>query len=464
MTWNSGADLRYCLRRLRTNPGFTSIAVLTLSLGIGVNTAFFSLVNAVLLRSLPYENPDRLVYLTQFAPNVGRDLLPPATYMAWRDGNSVLASIAAYADHRCDGNLAGGGTPERVNRCALVTASYFSVLGVYPAKGRAFLAEEEQPGGPHVLILNDSFWQTHFGGDPSILGKNLTLGSADYVVVGIMPAGFQHPGGMAPMVLAPLVLPRAPDWSRSIPDLEAIARLRPGVSLDQATTSLRTITQGLESAYPADVVEQLVGAKPRVVALKDKLVGNTATLFMVLAGAVGFVLLIACANVTNLLLARASARRAEIAVRVALGASRMRIAVQLVTEGLFLAAFGAVGGIGLAFLLIHLIQATGPNSIRQLSKIAIDAPVLIFTLLVTAAAGGLSSLAPALVYSQTDLTEATREDSVRAGTSRRGQRIRNALISMELALSLILLLGAGLFLRSLTRVLNIDPASIQRMS
>lgn len=453
-----GRDALHGLRILRRNPGFTVVSLVTLALGIGLNTAFFSVVSAVFLRPLPYEDPDNLLYITLVTGSATRAFVPAATYLAWNTDAHAFQSMAAFADHYCDGNLTGAQEPERVNRCVGVTASFFGVLGVTPEVGRSFLREEGQLGGPRALILGHSFWRTRFGADPRIVGTTLTLGGEGYNVVGVMPSRFEYPGGMTPQVLVPLVLPNASAFgAEDLRRVEVIGRLRPGVAIEQARESLSSASHALERAYPASVASWLEGAEPKVLSLRDELVGSTRSILLVLFTAVGSVLLIACANVSNLLLARASARRKEFALRAALGATRFRLARQLLAEAVLLAGIGAMAGILLAFGMTRLVRSIGPESIPQLRHIQIDMPVLAFVAFVTMVTALLCSLAPILLASQKQLLDAVKEGSGTAGPGREGQRIRTSLVVVEFALSLVLLAGAGLLLRSFGRVLNVDP-------
>jgi len=358
------ADLRVGVRILKRNPGVAVVSVLTLALGIGANTAIFSLLHAVLLRPLSYRNPGRLVWASQYAPRLDGTLVEAGTFLAWRTQNRSFEDMAAYDDHLCDGNLATGVEPIRLDRCAEVSANFFSLLGVQPALGRGFSPEENAPGAHGVMILSDGFWRRRFGGNPSILGTTVRLDNAEYTVVGILPTNFDYPSQLKPDAFVPLPLPTKPDWSeRESDDMSVVARLKARVPLEKATAELQTITQSLTPQYPQAMAEKLAGAEVQLLPLHQRLVGDTRPALLVLMSAVGLVLLIACVNIANLLLARAAARQREFAVRSALGAAPARIIRQLFTEGLLLAALGSAAELLIASNTLNVMRIMLPDTL-----------------------------------------------------------------------------------------------------
>jgi hypothetical protein len=269
-------DLRFGARILKRNPGVALVAMLTLALGIGANTAIFSLLHTVLLRPLPYRDPGRLVWASQYAPRLDATLVPAGTFLVWREKNLSFEDMAAYDDHLCDGNLATGSEPVRLDRCAEVSANFFPLLGIQPALGRNFSQKEDAPGAHGVMILSDGFWRRRFGANPNVLGKSLRLDNAEYTVVGILPANFVYPSQIKPDAFVPLSLPTKPDWSqRESDDMSVVARLKHGVPLQQAMAELRTITQSLTPQYPQAVAEKLAGAEVQLLPLHQRLVGDT---------------------------------------------------------------------------------------------------------------------------------------------------------------------------------------------
>ncbi len=441
-------DLRYGARMLLKQPGFTLIAVLTLGLGIGANTAIFSIVNAVLLRPFPYQAPERLVIVQErFSAAEGITVSYP-NFVDWRAQNTTFASIAAVRANESF-NFTGAGEPERLQG-RLVSAEFFSTLGIQPMLGRDFLAEEDRPGATPAVILSYGFWQRRFGADESVVGKQLTLNNQSFTVVGITPANFQF--GAEADVSVPLGLSAERFRLRGAdPGIGVVARLKPNLSQQQAETELNLVAARLEQQYP----ESNKGRRVLLTPLHESFVGDVRQPLLILLGAVGLVLLIACANVANLLLARSSARRKEMALRVALGAPARRIIRQLLTESLLLAALGAALGILLALWGTSLIASQLPDGIPRLQEAQVDAPVLVFTLAVSLLTGLLFGLAPALQASRPNLTEGLKEGD--RGSSGSRQRLRSVLVIGEVALTLTLLVGAGLLLQSFRRVLQVDP-------
>jgi putative ABC transport system permease protein len=441
-------DLRFGARMLMKQPGFTLIAVLTLSLGIGANTVIFSIVNAVLLRPFPYQTPERLVIL-QERVNAGGGFSPSyPNFVDWREQNTAFDAISAVRSNESF-NFTGAGEPERLQG-RLVSAEFFSLLGVQPLLGRDFLAEEDRPDATPAVILSYGFWQRRFGDDPGIIGQQLTLNNQSFTVVGIMPADFKY--GLEADVTVPIGL-QAERFRRrgADPGTDVVARLKSNVSQQQGETDLNMIAARLEKQYP----ESNKGRRVVLTPLHENFVGNVRQPLLILLCAVGLVLLIACANVANLLLVRASARQKEMAVRSALGASRAALVRQLLTESVLLAASGAALGILLAIWGTSLIAAQLPDGIPRLHEARVDAPVLIFTLAVSLLTGLLFGLAPALQASRANLTEGLKHGE--RGVSGRRQRLRSVLVVGEVALTLTLLVGAGLLIQSFRRVLRVDP-------
>jgi predicted permease len=441
-------DLRFGARMLLKQPGFSLIAVLTLALGIGANTAIFSIVNAVLLRPFPYQAPDRLVIILERG-SVGSGFSPSYPNFAdWREQNTVFDAISAVRQNESF-NFTGAGEPERLQG-RLVSAEFFSTLGVKPLLGRDFLAEEDRAGASPAVILSYGLWQRRFGNDPSLIGKHLTLNNQNFTVVGITPPNFQF--GVEADVSVPIGLSAERFRLRGRdPGTDVVARLKPTVSQQQAETELNMIAARLEQQYP----ESNKGRRVRVTSLHESFVGDVRQPLLILLGAVALVLLIACANVANLLLVRSAARRREMAVRVALGADRWRIIRQLLTECVLLAALGAALGILLALWGTSFIAFQLPDGIQRLQEAKVDAPVLGFTLAVSLLTGLLFGLAPALQASRPNLTEELKEGE--RGSSGRRQLLRSLLVIGEVALTLTLLVGAGLLIQSFRRVLQVDP-------
>jgi putative ABC transport system permease protein len=448
-------DLRYALRGLRQRPAFTAIAVLTLALGIGANTAIFSVANGVLLRPLPYHRADRLVMIWGHRTQEPQADLSVAEYWDLTEQSRSFSQVAAYVDGTA--TLTGGGVPERL-RAGYLTGGALSVLGVTPAVGRGFTAEEDLPNGPRAVLLSDALWRRRFGADPSIVGRVLTLDDAPTTVIGVMPAGFQLPSdytGAGMELWSPLQLdPAANRSDRGWHFLQAIGRLRDGVTVEGASTEVSALMRGMLARYPTEYTPEFNGSATTVA---QEVTGDVRPAILVLLGAVGLLLLIACANVAGLLLARAEARQREIALRTALGAGRRRLIRQLLTESLLLASAGAALGVILAAWGVQGLVLAAPASLPRLAEIGIDGRVLVFTLVLTLLTGLLFGLAPALHSVRPDLAQALTEGG-RAGTAGgHRQLLRRVLVGGQVAIALVLLTGAGLLVQSFLRLRQVDP-------
>lgn len=442
-------DLRYGARMLLKSPGFTVVAIIALALGIGANTAIFSVINAVLLRPLAYPKADEIVYFSgvNTAKGISRSNISAPDYVDWTKQNKVFAQMAAFVTGGAI--LTGTNEPERVPR-AVVTASFFNVLGVQPVLGRAFLAEEDQPNSQQVAVLSYGLWKRRFGSDANIIGNKITVSGRIMTVVGVMPAGYEFPEQT--QIWTSLRLD-ASDEKRDNRAYEAIGRIKPDVSLEQAQAQISTINAQLAKSYE----ETNIGWDIKLVRLHERLVGDVRPSLLALLGAVAFVLLIACANVANLLLARASARQKEMAVRTALGASRLRVVRQLLTESVLLSLMGGTLGLLLSVWLTDLLIALSPADTPRFSEINLDYRVLGFTMIVSCLTGVLFGLAPALQASKIDLNEALKEGGRGMCESHRRNRLRSLLVVSEIALSLMLLVGAGLLIKSFQHLRDVKP-------
>jgi putative ABC transport system permease protein len=442
------ADIRYAIRMLAKSPAFTFIAVLTLALAIGANTAIFSVVNAVLLRPLPYPHAEQLVRVFGTQPTLAEAPSSPANFLEWKTENRVFTHIAAWVGKGF--NLTGTDKPERVIG-ARVSSDMFQLLGVQPTLGRDFTAEEDRDGANHVMILSYEFWQRRFAGDPNAIGQTIKLSDETYAIIGVMPRGFAFPSTRT-QVWTPVAFSPGEGATRDTNFIDVVARVKPGVSLEQAQANMRAIAQSQAQRYP----KTNVGVGVKVVSFQEQMVGNVRPMLVVLLGAVGFVLLIACANVANLLLARATARQREMAIRGALGASRSRVVRLLLTESVLLAIVGGALGLLLAIWSLDLLVSLKPANLPRLAEINVNRTVFLFTAAVSVLTGVLFGLAPAWQVSKSDLNEGLKE-SGRGSDAPRQHRLRALLVVSEVALSLVLLIGAGLMIRSFSRLLAVDP-------
>ena len=448
-------DLQFAFRSLIKRPGFTAVAVITLMLAIGVNTTIFSLVNAVLLRALPFNDPAQLVAVQQAAGDEGLPGIAAYQYLAWREGQTSLADLGAYTDNTF--NLTGQGEPERVS-CAQVTASVFTTLGVQPVRGRLFLEEEDKPRANNVAIVSEKFWRARYGGSESIVGSSLTLDDKPYTIVGVMPAGFRFPGEFD--VWLPLALDRAKEFGDFFSLVEVVGRAKPGETLEHAQTELRLIATNASNQGAAQGKEPLPLALVEVVPLQQQLVAGARLTVLVLWGAVGLVMLIACVNVAGLMISRTLARQREMAVRAAVGARRWQLIRQLLTESIVLGLAGGVLGLLLAVWSTRAIGSLVPDNfaatVYDLSSIPIDWRVFAFTLALSVVTGIVFGLAPALTASKPDLIQTLR-NSRSAGLMSFGLRsFRGWLVVAELALAMVLLVAAGLLVRSFNKLTAID--------
>jgi putative ABC transport system permease protein len=450
-------DLKYGLRMLAKSRGFTIIAVLTLALGIGANTAIFSVINATLLARLPYSHPDRLVMVWEHNGSRGfpHNSVSPGNFLHWQDANTVFDQMAAFLDFRA--NLTGTGEPEQIPGQA-VTPSLFPLLGVNAQLGRTIVAEEGTPGNDGVVLLSHALWRRRFGGDPNIVGKKIILEGKSTVVVGVMPPGFQLLIQRNSFTVEP-----AEFWSPLAfkPEdrtpvgryLMVVARLKQGVSLAQAQSQMDSIGADLAKQFP----ETDTGWGIQLVALYDQFFGSIRPALLLLLEAVGFVLLIACANVANLLLGRAARRRRELAIRFTMGASRARIARQLLTETMVLAVAGGCAGALLAFWGTDLLLALSPKGLIDAHILKVDFRVLAFLTALTIFTGLLFGLLPALLATRTSPGDSLKEGERNVGTSVRGTRVRNIFVMCEIGLALVLLTGSGLLVKSFLRLLAVPP-------
>ena len=444
-------DLRYAIRLLAKRPGFTAIAVITLALGIGANTAIFSVVNAVVLRPLPYPKSEQLVFCA-WKFREGQTVKVGVTstqYVFWKENSRSFAEVAAYADAGTGFNLAGGGEPMRV-RGVRVSSEFFSLLGINPAEGRGFSREEDRPNGPAVVALSEGLWRGHFGADPEIVGKRIQLNGRSCEVVAVLPPDFHFETDVD--VVVPLQM--QPDPRENGHNTEMIARLKPEISLAQAQAEMSQLLEPFRAQYPNQLGPRDPGIQ--LLSYHQSVVGDMSKVLLLLFGAVGLVLLIACVNVANLLLARAASRRGEMAIRTALGAGRWRLIRQLMTESLLLALAGGVGGVLVAMWTVPVLVAMTRGGLPRAGEIGLDYQAIAFALVASGVTSILFGIAPALRASRLDINEALKASSKRHGSGKLDSRLRDLLVISEVALALVLLVGAALLIKSFTRLRAVD--------
>lgn len=460
-------DLRYAVRTLLKNPAFTAVAVITLGIGIGANTAVFSVINTVLLRPLPYDQPEQLTVIwTNFGRDLPQNWISGPEYVEMLEFNTTFEDIAVALPSSA--NLTGDGNPEQIS-AGIASANLFSVLRVQPAMGRLFIAEDDRPGAEFVAVISDGFWQRRFGGDPSIVGRTIELDGDPYTVIGVLPPGFEilHPDAQFPAEIDAWIalLPAYSgffgrpityaEMSRGSHGMRGFGRLKPGVTLAQARADMDAVANAMQERTPDYYAFEGWGLT--VYSLHGDLVEEVRPALLVLLGAVGFVLLIAVVNVANLSLARATAREREIAVRTALGAGRRRLIQQLLTESVVLSIIGGMVGLVTAFGLVRALAVFAPADLPRRGDIGIDGGVLLFTLGVSIIAGVLFGLAPALHGTRGQLVESLKEGGKGSTVGVRGRRARSGLVAAEVALAVVLLVGAGLMVKSFARLMENDP-------
>ena len=449
-------DIRYAGRMLRRSPGFTATAIAALALGIGANTAIFTVVNTVLLQPLAYPEPDRLVQLELSSPQGNGNITSIPKFNVWREQTQVFQDVAAYDLGGPGVNLTGGDRPEQL-KGVHVSAEFFPLFGARVVAGRTFSAEEDRPGGPPLAVITGGLWRRRFGSDPNLVGKSIDLGGEPYTVTGILDPAFTSD----PPADIYLPLKADPNSTDQAHYLRAAARLKPGVTLEQAKAAMKLAAEEFERKFPVPGAQAGALGSFTAEPLRDTVVGDVRKALLVLLGAVSFVLLIACANVANLLLARATIRKREIAIRAAIGAGRGRLIRQLLTESVLLSLAGGTLGLGLGYLGVRGLLTINPGNIPRIgeqgSAIALDWRVLAFTLGVSVLTGILFGLIPAFNASRTDLNATLKESGLRSGSGVRQNKARSILVVTEMALALVLLVGAALLIRTFSVLRSVDP-------
>jgi len=445
-------DVRFAGRTLRRSPGFMFTGILALVLGIGANTAIFTVVNTVLLQPLAYPEPERLVQLELSSPQGNGNITSIPKFNVWREQTQVFQDVAAYDLGGPGINLTGGDRPEQLKGIH-VSAGFFRVFGARLAAGRTFSADEDRPGGPAIVVVSGGLWRRRFGADPNFVGRSITLGDEPYTVTGVLNSSFTSD----PPADIYLPLRADPNSSDQAHYLHATARLKPGVTLDQAKAAMKQAAEEFKRKFPGANPQESFTAEP----LRDTVVGDVRKSLLVLVGAVGFVLLIACANVANLLLARATIRKREIAIRAAIGAGRGRLIRQLLTESVLLSLAGGVLGLGLGYAGVRALLAINPGEVPRIgergSAVALDWRVLLFTLAVSVLTGILFGLIPAFNVSRADLNLTLKESGQRSGGGLRQNKARSILVISEVALALVLLMGATLLIRTFIALRGVNP-------
>lgn len=442
-------DLRHAIRLFLNRPAFTFIALLTIALGIGINTAIFSIVNGVLLRPLPFPNADRLAAIFTVVRGADLDIFSPTNFLDVKEQNTSFDAVAVFTTLAFD--LSTGGMEPQSVPSAKVSSDFFRVLGVQPALGRMFTAKDDVPGNDRVVILSHALWEERFSSDPQIIGQTININSTPSTIIGILPEAMEYPENVR--IWAPIAFTEVEKSYRGSIYLEMIGRLKPGIQLEAAKQELKTIARRLEQDFP----QTNRGLGMTALPLMEALVGDIRLALFVLAAAVAFVLLIACANLANLLVASVSTRMREFAVRSALGASRSRLLRQLITEALLLSVTGGLLGALFAFWSLPVLRALSPDQLPRIQEITMDWRVLFFTLLISILTGLLFGLAPAFGFSRPDLQNSLKEGTRGAGFGPQSKRLGGILIVLEVGLVLVLLTGAGLMVRSFSKLISVNP-------
>jgi putative ABC transport system permease protein len=447
-------DIRYALRTLRNSPGITAVVIVTLALGIGANSAIFSVVNSVLLRPLPYRDSGSLVWITNKLPTRAGTVVFDIDYFAWRKHCTSFTDITAYSPGS-EYTLTGAGEAERFV-AVRATYSYLHTLGISPQIGRDISADEDQPGAPHVTLLTDGLWRNRFSADPAVVGRTITLDGKFYTVAGVLPRDFEFPENRKAELLVSLADADADiSATKAIMYVRIIARLKPGITPAAAAAEIDTFSRSFHATFPATFSRMFAGAVPQVMFLRERLVGNVRPALMLLLGAVGFVLLIACVNVATLQLARSAAREKEIAIRGAMGAGRWRLARQLLTESTIMGLFGGGVGLLLGIWLVALVRRLGPRAIPHLDVTQLDGRVVLFTIAVSLFSGILFGLAPVFSAFRISLNDSLKQGGAQSSAGKKAVRPQQVLVTIELGMALVLFIGAGLLARSFVRLISI---------